>query len=296
MVVPDATPLDNITARHERPPETWRRAFPSPSEQLSATRAAEVTYRFGPDPAFDSQFYAPLLGTGVLLTGSTSRDYDGWCRAVAGLAETGITGAGPLVDANYGGFTRQALILWRGDTGGNGTLDIANMTVRTGMNSSAGTLVDVPTSFVPFVVDGKANPDFAYTGEWTVSPTLPDGTPYATLMSGPANASTTPSLKVTVPKGTAFLIVNGTARSDVGALGVTWSPIPEYVLEANPRGGRGNGTYYPPSNAGNAFVAPGEVVYYAALNPTETYTLELGPYGQSDTKIDLFSITFYASA
>jgi hypothetical protein len=115
-------------------------------------------------------------------------------------------------------------------------------------------------------------------------------------MSGPANASTTPSLKVTVPKGTAFLIVNGTARSDVGALGVTWSPIPEYVLEANPRGGRGNGTYYPPSNAGNAFVAPGEVVYYAALNPTETYTLELGPYGQSDTKIDLFSITFYASA
>ncbi|BEJ06784.1 hypothetical protein CcaverHIS641_0400530 [Cutaneotrichosporon cavernicola] len=298
-IVPVSLPFDMVFAAHSpllrfgestAQGEDWHMIvpgrFPLPNETLSTP----VTYQFGPAPAFDSEFYAPLLGTGVLLTGNTSPDYDGWCRAVAGLAENGITGIGPLVDANYGGFTRTAVVLWRGDTGGNGTVDIASMTVRTGMNSTAPSLVEVPTSHVPFVVDGQANPDFQYVGNWTVSPSLPDGTPHATLVSGPGNSSIPPTLKMTVPRGTAFLIVNGTARAGAGALAVAWNIVPAYVLEAT-------GTYsYPPSNAGNAFIAPGEVYYYAALDPAVAYDLTLGPYGQTEAFVDLVSVTFYSSS
>jgi hypothetical protein len=87
--------------------------------------------------------YAPVLGAGICFQGAASADYDGW------LNYTGPGFVQPLYPQPDGvlyddrqtwpGFTRRAVFLETGTgwAGGAGQVDIANLTVLTGMNSSA---------------------------------------------------------------------------------------------------------------------------------------------------------------
>jgi hypothetical protein len=159
--------------------------------------------------------------------------------------------------------------------------------------------MQVPTSYVPFVVDGKPNPDFKYWDEWSVS-ALPGGAAAATLLSGAVTNNKTsppPNVRVDVPPGTAFVTVNGTLRDGVGGLTVRWQGnIPPVVLESNPEAHDRTG-YEPVVFTGSPYVYTQQLLYYAALNPAQTYVFTLRPFmGTPGTRVELHSVTFYSSS
>lgn len=101
-------------------------------------------YRLAPR----SIMQAPVLGSGLLVEGTPSPDYDGWLTFDYGDAKRSEVGRAPepplLNDSDVDGLRRSDLRSGGGTScpGGQntacvGTVDISTVTIRTGMNSSA---------------------------------------------------------------------------------------------------------------------------------------------------------------
>lgn len=146
----------------------------------------------------------------------------------------------------------------------------------------------VPTHFEPFVTDAnEINPFFQYEGVWEVQTEVdgPDGTKrkHRSLVGAPPSA-----VRIPIPPNTSFITVNGTAGPQYGTMNVTWEaptyPDASRVLER---------PEYAPCNASRPYISTNELLYYANLDPKETYALRLQP-GMAMRRIGLHSVTFYS--
>jgi hypothetical protein len=105
----------------------------------NAIPAGRVTYRYGNNPSSLSRLYLPVVGRGVRLNGNTSLDYEDWMSHVGRDGSTRINAlSSPLYEDEYP-FTRRSVNFQRSDATGPqaGAVDITDITVRTGMNTSA---------------------------------------------------------------------------------------------------------------------------------------------------------------
>lgn len=160
---------------------------------------------------------------------------------------------------------------------GNWTL--TNVDVMTGMNSSAASLAEVPARVEKFVTDdGKINPFYNTTGNWNVVPA-------SGSLPTQAKCYDDAILRVAIPKGTAYIVVNGT-RS-------TASRNMYFVFEEN-----GDGVDRITDVINAEFPSSTEaLLYMRPLNPSNSYVLVMtcvftGTYGEQG----LTSMTFYEGA
>jgi hypothetical protein len=119
--------------------------FPIINLSETGSRASNVTYLLEVGATME----APILGTGVMVEGTTSPNYDGWMWFNYGdsMEAQVQQNTHPLLWEPTGGFRTSTL--HGGGPGGslgagmmpakNGTgwVSIANVTIRTGMNSTA---------------------------------------------------------------------------------------------------------------------------------------------------------------
>jgi hypothetical protein len=55
-------------------------------------------------------------------------------------------------------------------------------------------------------------------------------------------------------------------------------------------------SWFAASNAERPFIAPREMVYYASLDPSHSYSLPLGPDADGAKGVALHSVTFYSGS
>lgn len=156
---------------------------------------------------------------------------------------------------------------------GNWTLGGAQ--VMTGMNSSASSLADVPTRVEKFINDdGKLNSFYNTTGRWEVTPASNNLPVYAMCYDNGI-------VRVDVPAGTAYILINGTRSLTTGNIYV--------VFETDEYGDRTTdviNTHFS--------LTTEALLYMRPLYPNKKYTLIVTcAFGASQGQQGFTSMTFY---
>lgn len=149
-------------------------------------------------------------------------------------------------------------------------------------------LVEVPTSFIPFVTDSnEANTYFSYQGKWEVLTTIGnEALPHRSLKGAPGSA-----LRAPVPPHTAFVVLNGTAGPDYGALYVEFEGVQPPISPSF----MSYSSTLPVSNSSKALISTAQAMYYVPLDPAITnYSMIIKAPKAGFSSIGLHSITFYS--
>jgi hypothetical protein len=99
------------------------------------------------------------------------------------------------------------------------------------------------------------------------------------------NANDLTMISVPIPRGTAFVTLNGTMGPDYWYNGVTWDPVP--TLGKNPT----------TINCYTGWDVPNTLLMFQPLDPTVEYLMTVGvPYNPTKMGLGLTSVTFYAGS
>lgn len=159
-------------------------------------------------------------------------------------------------------------------------------------------LFDVPTSLVPLVTDSnERSVEFEYQGLWAVSTEVPGPNGVMLKHRSLVGSGEEARVRIVVPANSSFLVINGTAGPEHGAISVQWKNgvSPPYVLERQIPATTLDSSWYAASNSSRPFISTCELLYYACLNPASRYQFLPGPDDDGIRgKVALHSITFYS--